>query len=67
MTQDKQFVVRMWDGTTKRWSTLTDPLSEAEADRHYNEYTSNGTEATGENGEDTYYMVFPIDADPSSK
>jgi len=60
MTEDTElFVVRMWDADAKRWTTLTEPLPDAEATERWNEFTANGTTLTGENDEAYYYEVFP--------
>lgn len=59
MTNDK-FIVRLWDGMDGIWCDVTGAVSKEEADRVWNEKTSNGTKSTSYNDID-YYAVFPAD------
>jgi hypothetical protein len=60
MTEETDlFVVRMWDAEAKRWTTLTEPDTEAETTERWNAFTADGTAMTGENEETYYYEVFP--------
>jgi hypothetical protein len=57
MSTDKKFIVRGWD-MMDGWYDCTGPLSEAEAQVKWNEYTRNGTRNTKYSDGD-YYKVFP--------
>lgn len=57
MSDEKKYVVRLWD-MHDGWIDISGPLSKEEADKRWNAETKNGTRNTCyEHGD--YYKVFP--------
>lgn len=56
----RKFVVRVYDGMDRVWCDVTGTVSKEEADRVWNERTSNGTRNTSY-GDIDYYKIFPAD------
>jgi hypothetical protein len=57
---ERLYIVRLYDGFDNQWCDVTMPVSRAEAERVWNEYTANGTRAK-EYADIDYYRIFPAD------
>lgn len=60
MSDQKMFIVRLYDGMDNCWTDVSEPLAEAEAKQVWLEKTENGTRATKYDDID-YYRIFPAD------
>ena len=60
MSEEKLYVVRLYDGFDYEWMDVSDPVSWDEAKKIWDEYTENGTKNTTYNDID-YYKIFPAD------
>jgi hypothetical protein len=57
MEEEKLYVVRLWD-MFDGWIDITSSISKEEADKLWNEKTSNGTRMT-KYADGDYYKIFP--------
>lgn len=55
-----EFVVRLYDGFEHGWCDVSGPVDKEEAQRIWNEHTSNGTKMT-KFADIDYYAIFPAD------
>ena len=60
MSEDKLYVVRLFDGMDGEWMDITDAITEEEAKRIWNKKTKGGTYKTSYDDID-YYDIFPAD------
>jgi len=56
--KEELFVVRLYDGFDNIWMDVSEPVSEDEATRIWNEKTKNGTVSTKYEDID-YYHIYP--------